>query len=296
MAVRRRLVHMAVTGQVRRGEIGGSDPVFGVVTGLYLGLLLTVPALLALNAVARLDGATGYVAFLGVIVLAVAGAWWTVGRRPGLIARFGGSRLRWLPALAAVGLAAALFVAASDLFVVLGLFSGLFSCFVGLAVAALARTRFVAAIAGDETVTAEWTAGWPTGARRRVLVAAVAAMVVGGAGWFGGAVFDATGAELVGVMLFNVGVGGAQIGRERTYRASDAGLVIDYRLYRRLLPWSSISGVSRTDEAVVCHRRRRPDLRFAVDDLADDGADAGVRDALDALERHVDDRSKPATI
>ncbi|WP_226023282.1 hypothetical protein [Halomicrobium salinisoli] len=289
---------MAVAEQVRRDEAGGTDPVFGIAAGLYLGLVLTVPALLALDAVARLDGGAGYVAFLGVVVLAVAGAWWTVGRRPDLIAQFGGSRLRWAPALAAVALAAALLVAAPDLFVILGLFFGLFGCLAGLAVAGLARTRYVEAVAGEETVSAEWTVGWPTAARRRVVAAAGSATLLGGAGWFGGAVVDAAAVEFGGLLVFYAGVVGIQVGQERTYRAADAGLVIDYRLYRRLLPWSSISGVSRTDDAVVCHRRWRPDLRFAVADLGDDDAspDAGADGVLDALERHLDRRSEHTSV
>ncbi|WP_225334835.1 hypothetical protein [Halomicrobium urmianum] len=274
------------------GANAGADPVFGVAAGLYLGLVLTVPALLALDAVARLDGGVGYVAFLGIVVLAVAGAWWTVGRRPSLIARFGGSRLRWLPALTAVGLAGALLVAAPDLFVILGLFFGLFSCLAGLAVAALARSRYVEAIVGDGTVTAEWTAGWPTAARSRVLAAAGTATVLGGTGWFGGAVVGVTAVEFGGLLVFYAGVIGVHIGQERTYRAADAGLVVASPLYCRLIPWASISGVSQTDDAVVCHRRRRPDLRFAVDDLTDDDVDPGV--VLDALERRV--RSKPTTV
>lgn len=55
------------------------------------------------------------------------------------------------------------------------------------------------------------------------------------------------------------------------------GLAVRDPVLLRLLRWSAFDGYSRTDDAIVLHRRRRVDLRFAIDHLDDV---AGVEDAI----------------
>jgi hypothetical protein len=238
-----------------------TDLLFALVGGLYVAVLAAPLAVLA----APLPDEPGvrYAALLaGVTVLTVA-ATATLRRTSGLSARLGAGPRRFLPAVLApvvgaagygVGLAtageptgtgAALLVLAAGGGLVLG----------GL-LATMADTRYARAVVAAAETHAEWRAPWPDRRRRVTRRVGIAAFAVSLAVLAVGIVLDWGLVRAAGQVAAPMGAVLVTFGRERTYRATAAGLEVRAPVRRHLSPWGSFEGYAVTDEAVVLYPRR----------------------------------------
>lgn len=71
----------------------------------------------------------------------------------------------------------------------------------------------------------------------------------------------------------------------QTFRVTDAGLVVERPLQRRLRPWSAFAGYTLTDDALVVHLTAwwRPDHRCDRADIEDvDAVVTALDDAVGA--------------
>ncbi|QFR21145.1 hypothetical protein GBQ70_12050 [Halomicrobium sp. ZPS1] len=139
----------------------------------------------------------------------------------------------------------------------------------------MARSRYVKTLLDAVDVDGEWTAGWPAAAKRRVewlaavsmlagVVTFAGGLAVGGQFWFPGQFLVAIGAAITGY------------GQSQDYAVTPAGITVERGGFRRFYEWSHFDGYTRTDDALVCHRPRRVDVRFALDDLDDPDAVEGI--------------------
>ncbi|MFC7251241.1 hypothetical protein ACFQJ5_15555 [Halomicroarcula sp. GCM10025324] len=275
---------------IRSGGEHGTDPLLGLVVGLYVALLVTPAVVLAVER-AFAPGAGALYGTVLVTLTAVTGVgWWVVGRRRAALVRVGGSPGKWVAAVAPVGLVVLGFasLARTGALGVLALFFGTFAAIAGAALAVMTRTRHTDAVTDGLDELAEWSAGWPASARRPLTVVAGVAVLCAVVLFLAGLVTGADGLRTVGHLLFPFGIVVLAVGQERTYVATDAGLEQRLPVARRLYRWTTFTSWSRTADAIVLHRRRRVDLRFAVEDLADP-------DAVEAVcSRHLSARSPRA--
>lgn len=270
-----------------------SDPVFALAAGLYAGLVATPVALAGLDAVVTVGPAGHYAAFLSTVVAALAVAWLAFEPRPHLVVRLGGTRLAWAIPLAALLLAAAGVARLSwpGPFGVAAALLGVFAAMLGSLVVAVARSRRAGAALAAADSPVSWTAGWPRSARRRLYAVAAVVGVAGAVAWVADGVVDPDGPWFWGQTLVTIAVVVPQLAARRTYTATPSGLVVDHDVLHRLLPWSAVGACSVTDDAVVLHRRWRPDLRFAVADLEDPDAVVRAVEGPDAIARPAGDRA-----
>jgi hypothetical protein len=250
------------------------DTLFALVWGLYLGVG-TGAVVVAVARRAVGDPGVLYVLLLAVVTVVTVGGGLAARRVPGLAVRLGGSRRRWaipaLPILLAAVVAALyglglLTLTEGDF--VLAVFGGGAGVVVGLVMVSMARTRRVQAVVADATVHATWRASWPDPERRLLLGTGVFVLVAGTAALVVGAATERSWVRLLGNVAILVGM----VGQERTYRATDRGLVIKLPAARRLVPWPEFRAFRVTDEAVVLGRTPplSPGFRFerdAIDDV-----------------------------
>ena len=262
-----------------------SDPLWGVLVGTYLGLLVAPLAVLAVD---RL-GPTSAGALYGVTVAAFTGVvglgWWATTRWERGAVRLGATRVRWLPAAIPVAYALGGFASLSTTGVVgvLAFFFGLGAMVVGFVLGVMARTRHTdAVLAGVETERA-FRAGWPTAARKRLALAVGVFTLVSGAAFVVGLLSNVFALQLAGQLLLPLGVVTYSSTEKREYTVSDAGLEQRLPVARRLTPWDAFDGYTRTDDALVLHRPWRVDSRFALADLDNpDAVEATVSQHLPA--------------
>ncbi|PSP92986.1 hypothetical protein BRC91_11355 [Halobacteriales archaeon QS_4_62_28] len=274
------------------------DLIFRIVAGCYVATL-AVPVGLV---VATEGGVTGAAPLYGVFLasgsLCLLAGMWIAGRIDGAAVRLGASRLRWLPAL--LGVALALGSLASSQWgggvTWLGFFAGIVAAIVGFVLAVMAQSRYAQTLLDVAGIDAEWRAGWPDRAKRRLIAIAglLALLALVSMGVEGLGLVTHHGDDLgwlwyVGQILFPASVGLVNYAQERDFSASAEGLVADLNAIRRYYAWDEFSGYSRTGDAIVCHRPRRIDFRFALADLDDPEAVEVV------LDRYLD-RTEVATV
>jgi len=246
------------------------DPEFRLVVGLYVALL-AVPLVLIGAVIAGLsDPAALYGVFLVAGVAVTGGVTWAMGSVEGGAVRLGESRVRWLLSLPGIALSAALFALqpAVGAVAVVSLFLGVIAAVAGLLLAVMARSRYVKALLDAAGVDGEWTAGWPADAKRRIEWLAAVLMVAGFASFVGGLAADAQ-FWFPGQFLIAGGAAITGYGQPQDYAATPAGLAVERGGFRRFYEWDHFDGYTRTDDALVCHRSRRVDFRFALEDLDD---------------------------
>ncbi|SDX02001.1 hypothetical protein SAMN05443574_11217 [Haloarcula vallismortis] len=129
-------------------ENTGSDPLFGGVSGAYLGLLLAPPAILTLEWAGVTESWALYLALIGTFAVVTAVTGWVLSGRPPVAVTLGATRTRWLPMAIAVVYAAAGFVSLGTTGIsgVLAFFFGLLAFLLGVALAVMAQTRYTAAV------------------------------------------------------------------------------------------------------------------------------------------------------
>ncbi len=277
---------------VRPDAADRPDTLYALVVGIYVTLLVT-PALVGVPATAAGPGVV-YVGYVTAATATVVAVTWLVRRSKGLPERIGGSWLQFGFAVLAVPVAGLyLFVLASDGAVpfhdsvaFVGMIGSAGAVGLGLILGSMSRTRYTAAVVDEAGVEAEWTAGWPDRHRRLVVVSGVLLMAVSVLSLLGQFVWDADwlwlpySASLVGgVTLINVGA-------DRTYRVTRAGLERSNQASRSIYGWDAFDGFEVTDETIVVRWRAvwRPAIRCARDQIDDPD---GVTAALDA---HLDRR------
>jgi hypothetical protein len=260
------------------------DPLVGLVTGLYAALLAVPPAVLAVERLLTGDAGVLYGTVLVTLTVVTGVGWWATGRWGGRIVGIGGSRRRWLPAVFGGVVAAGWFAGLRLTGVVgaIGFFFGLFAMGVGFALAVMLRTRHTDAVVGTTEIEREFSAGWPHHAQRRARRISLAAAAVTGVAFLTGLLADVEWLRLTGQVLFPAVIATVSWGDERTYTVSAAGLEQRNPVARQLFRWDDFDGYTRTDDALVLHRRWRVDTRFALADLDDPDAVEG------AIETHLE--------
>lgn len=259
------------------------DPLFGVVVGLYLALLVTPPVVFAVDSLVRPGAAGAYVTAITTAGAVLAVSWLATARLDGLAPRLGATPARWLPGLFPVGYAlvgfASLGVAGS--IGAVAFFFGLGAMAVGFVLGVMARTRHADAARDGVGIDCEFRAGRPRADRRRIGLVAGVVTVAAGACFAVGLLTDRFLLQSVGQIFIPVGIVWYTSTEPRTYTVSDAGLEQRLPVARRLLSWEQFTGYSRTDDALVLHRSWLPDLRLALADFDDSDA------VVDAITGHL---------
>jgi hypothetical protein len=269
---------------------GSPDLLVRLVAGLYLGLLLSPPALAAIAASVSDRPWVLYLSFIGAVATISVATAVLLRRWRGMGAALGGGLRRWLPAVLpfVAGGLELLLVGTLEVRLGTGLWTagvvGLLGAFIiGLLLATMTRTRAVSARVAGLDVDAAWRAGWPSRERRLVRVGAGIAVVVGVAGFGAGIFLGNSLLRMVGHLAIPIGAGLAGGTQPRTYRITAAGIDDTNSVVRRLYPWETITGYEVTAGALVVHREglHRPALRWDRGDV--ENLDAVVA----AFDRHL---------
>ncbi|WP_266083330.1 hypothetical protein [Haladaptatus caseinilyticus] len=272
-----------------RGDLSNGerpDTLYAFVAGLYVAILLTPIAILGISTVSA-DGATLYVSFLVSVTLLGIIAGWLISHTPGLAVRLGRHNMIWLlvavPFIPFVGVfaAAGIGISPPSIAVVLAMVTMIGGMFTGLPLVTMSRNRYTtAALAGTTEITA-WEGRWPQRWRWIAIGTMIIAIIGGSAGIIAQVVFGVEWAgDLYLLMVLWAPLAGAA--NPRTFRVTDAGLVVDRPMLHRFRPWTGLTGYSLSDEALVIHRKGwwRQNLRCDRDDIEDVDA---VTAALDTV-------------
>jgi len=253
-----------------RGETE-SDPLFGGVSGAYLGSMLVPPVIPLIERVGVTEAGTQYLALIGTVGLVTTVTGWVLSSRPPVAVTLGATRARWLPSAIAFAYAVIGFASLETTGVVgvLAFFLGLLAFLLGGAIAVMAQTRYTAAVtAGTEEVT-RWRASWPESARRRRLYVGGAVVGVAAVGVAVGAVFDLALLQYTGQVLFPSGFVLLPTGGTRTAVATERGLEIRLPVARWFYAWNELESYDLDSESLVITRRWGSDLWFATADIDD---------------------------
>jgi len=250
------------------------DPLFGVVVGLYLALLIVPPVVFVVGRFVSADPAGRYVTAVVTAAVVLGLGWLVTEHADGLAPRVGATRLRWALAAVPVGYAAAGFASLgrTGAVGVVAFFFGLGAMTAGFVLGVMARTRHADATLDGIDVEREFSAGWPDAAERRLGLVAGVVIAAAGACFVVGIRIDWFPLQAVGQILLPVGIVSYSPAQPRTYTVSAAGLEQRLPVARRVVPWDAFEGYSRTEDALVLHRRWRVDTRFALADLNDPDA------------------------
>lgn len=244
---------------------------FGFAAGLYL-------ALLALPLVFELLDLTGaaaqYVAVLGTLAAVTGVVWLAVARIDGAARRLGARRARWLPPVLPFGYVVAGYAlldshngAGLGYFIV-----GLSASLVGVALGMVALKRYFESVVAGAKIQIELEADWPAVTPRRVrvvqvcgallAVVGIAAIFLSGLDW----------SDMSMIPLWFIWLaGGDSLSQKWTVSVSDVGLVRETSA-AHVTGWNTFTHYTRTDDALVLHRLWRPDIRLALDDVAEPDA------------------------
>ncbi|WP_136716142.1 hypothetical protein [Halorientalis salina] len=265
------------------------DTFFAFVAGLYAALLLTPAVVIGLGLWVSGDAAVLYFGLLAAVTAITVGVAWGVTRWRGLPERMGATRVAWglvfLPVFALLGYFAFL-AAVESSSASAGALVGFLFCVVGILVGiglvAMSRSRYADAVVDDESVTCEWTAGWPDQSRKRLQYASVVAMCLLVPIWAGGYLLNAEWVGTVAQVLFVPVILLGNVGRERTYRVTPAGLERRDPATRYLYEWDAFESYAVTDETIVVRWRSRwrPAIRCARADIDVDAVTAALGDHL----------------
>jgi hypothetical protein len=248
-----------------------SDPLFGGVTGAYLGLLLAPPVIPLLQQFGITAAWMLYLALLGTLGFVTTAAGWGLSGRPGLAVKLGATRARWLPmgigvAYAAVGFASLGRVGIGGL---VAFFFGLLAFLLGVAIAVMAQTRYTAAVTAGTDELTRWRASWPESAQRRRLHIGGAVAGVATIGFAVGAVFDYSLLQYTAQILFPSGFVLLSTGGTRTAVATEDGLEIRLPVARRFYAWEDLESYDLDSESLVITRKWGSNLRFATTEIDD---------------------------
>ncbi|MFC6862827.1 hypothetical protein ACFQGE_05060 [Halomicroarcula sp. GCM10025817] len=265
----------------------GPDSLYVLVAGLYVAAFLAPALVLGLSR-AVTDAAVLYVGFLVAVASVTVVASGIVSRTPGLAVSLGRYDAVWLLAVlpfcwfggvfgaVAVGLEPPNFAVP---LAVIGTAGGML---LGIMLVAMSRTRYANAALADAVDFAEWEARWPRRWRRVAGGISLVAFTVSTLGIISAFVFNSEWGWWLYNLLF-VGVVLMNVLNPRTFRVTDAGLVIEHPLQRQFRPWPTYTSYELTDEALVLHPVEwwRPAHRCDRADI--DDVDAAVTALDDCL-------------
>lgn len=263
------------------------DGQYAFVAGIYVAVLLAPALVLAQSAI--VDGAAAlYVGFLVAVTIVTGVAGWIVARTPGLAVSLGRRDAVWLLVAVPFAWIGGAFGAVTvgldppGLAVVLGMVGTAGGALLGVLLVSMSRTRHANAALANAVERATWDARWPRRWRRIGGGVSVAAFALSTVGILSAYVFDVEwGWNLyhlvfVGAVLMNVV-------NPRTFRATDAGLVVERPLQRQFRPWSAYERFEFTDDALVVYPAAwwRPAHRCDLADVEDvDAARAALAEQL----------------
>jgi hypothetical protein len=250
------------------------DPLFALVVGLYVALLAIAPAVFAVARLVSGDPAVLYGTTLATVTVGTGVGWWATERFGSPPGRLGATRTRWVPGLVGLGYAftGLLSLDWAGVVGVLAMFSGMGAMALGSVFGVMARTRYTDARLADSERHCVFTAGWPDAARNRLLALVLPLLAVGVAGFASVYVAPEFWPLTLAQLLFPVGIGLFMQSEPREYAVTAEGLEQRLPVARRLLPWERYTGYTRTADALVVHRSRWFDGRFALADLDDPDA------------------------
>ena len=253
------------------GGRAASDPLFGAVSGAYLGFILAPPVVPLLEGVGVTETWLLYLALLGTFATVGTATAWGLSGRPGAAVRLGAARTRWLPTVLAVAYAVVGFASLGSAGVggLVAFFFGLLAFLAGVAVAVMAQTRYAAAVTEGAEVVTRWRASWPVSAQRRRLYVGGAVAGVATVGFAVGAVFDLALLQYTGQILFPTGFVLLSTGGTRTAVATEDGLEIRLPVARRFYAWEDLGSYELDAESLVITRRWGSNLRFATAEIDD---------------------------
>ena len=253
------------------GADAASDPLFGGVCGAYLGLLLASSVTPVMKHGGVTESGALYLALVGTFAVVTTVTGWALSSRPTVAVTLGATRVRWLLPVIAVGYAVVGFASLETTGIsgVLAFFFGLLAFLLGVAIAAMAQTRYAAAVTADTDELTRWRASWPESAQRRRLYIGGAVAGVATVGFAVGAVFDHALLQYIGQILFPSGFVLLSTGGTRTAVATEDGLEIRLPVARRFYGWAELESYDLDAESLVITRKWGSDLRFATAEIDD---------------------------
>lgn len=262
------------------------DGEYAFVAGLYVAALVAPALVIALSRFIT-DTAVLYIGALVAVTCVTVVAGWAVSRTPGFAVSLGRHDAVWLlvvlPFIWFGGVfgAAALGIEPPDIAVpiaVLGTAGGMLS---GIMLVAMSRTRSANAALEDTVELVAWEARWPQRWRRIAGGISVLAFTVSTVGIVSAFAFDSAWGWRLYYLMF-VGIVLMNVLNPRTFRVTDAGLVVEHPLQRNFRPWSAYEGYTLTDDALVIRSEAwwRPSHRCDREEIADVEA---VKAALDEI-------------
>jgi hypothetical protein len=231
------------------------DGLYVLVAGLYVAAFLAPALVLGLSRVVT-DAAVLYVGFLVAVAGVTAVASGIVSRMSGLAVSLGRHDAVWLLAVlpfcwfGSVFGAVAVGLEPPNLAVPLAVIGTAGGMLLGIILVAMSRTRYANAAIADTVDLAEWEARWPRRWRRVAGGISLVAFTASTLGIVSAFVFNSEWGWWLYNLLF-VGVVLMNVLNPRTFRVTDAGLVIEHPLQRQFRPWSTYTSYELTDEALV---------------------------------------------
>lgn len=232
------------------------DAEYALVAGLYVAALLTPVVMLGL-ARAIADAAILYISFLGAVTGITIVAGWAVSRTAGLAVSLGRRDVTWLLAVvpfawfvSVFGTAGIVGIEPPGIAVLLAMVTTGGGLFLGLILITMSRTRHAAAVLKGSDDLAQWEARWPPRWRR----VSVGVAIIASVGYVGGIVaqvaFGVDWAGSVSLLMFLWAPMAGAV-NPRTFRVTDAGLIVERPLQRQFRPWSAFASYELTDDALV---------------------------------------------
>lgn len=272
-------------------SVSSVDPEYAFVGGLYLAALLTPVTTLLVSTVVS-SAALLYIGFLAIWVASTIVGGWTIAQVDDLALRIGEKDRYWLlaviPFIAFVGTFVSL--ALGDWLpraaVPLAMITMITGVLFGFPFVLMSQNRHATAVLGDATEYVQWEARWPSRWRRFSTGALILSMVSVTVAVVAQFAFDADWGTYFYLFAF-LWTPLASTSNPRTFRVTDAGLVVERPLHRRLLPRDALGGYSLTDDALVLIPTAwwRPKMRSDPDDVED--LDAVVSALEEAFSRRA---------
>ncbi|WP_255152915.1 hypothetical protein [Halorarius halobius] len=262
------------------------DGEYAFVAGLYVAALAAPALVLAVSRVVT-DAAVLYIGLLVAVTGVTGVAGLVVSRTPGLAVILGRHDAVWLLVVLPFGWfggvfgGAALGVEPPDIAAPLAVLGTAGGMLLGITLVAMSRTRHANAALEDVVKLVEWEARWPRRWRRIAGGVSIVAFTASTLGILAAFVFDSEWGWRLYYLLF-VGVVLMNVLNPRTFRVTDAGLVVEHPLQRQFRPWSAYTSYELSDEALVIRSAVwwRPSHRCDRADISDVDA---VRAALNEM-------------
>lgn len=263
------------------------DHEYAIVAGLYVAALLA-PAVLIAVAGSLAGPAALYVGFLVATTAIAVIAGLLVSRTNGIAVSVGRHAACWLLAVVPiawfVGVLASVELAVdapagAGMVAILGAGAG---TLLGLLFARMSRNRHTAARLVGAVTFGQWEARLPRRWRHTAIAIAAVVTAVGLGAIPLGYFYDTSVVGRFHWLLY-VWAPLAGLTAPRTFRVTDAGLVRERPMVRRIRSWSSITGYTLTDDALVVHQSSwwRPAIRSDRSEVEDlDAVVAALDDAL----------------